>query len=161
MLFNVKIAHIPSLSKWRMFLYRFRLLWPNGFWEEDYLKLLYNSYVTTRLYSVGPPYPKGSWFVHTWIFTSWWCLHTSIRFSVWMIFRRRFSKVYFIYSYVKIWPYPLPPIVGPPSHQGPWIEQIWIYTIWRCFLGYLSLLVKCFSRRIILKDVLYIFQCQN
>ena len=78
-------------------------------------------------------------------------------FLVLWFMRRRFLKIYPIYSYVKL----RPPIVAPPYPRGSWFSQRWIYTTWSCFHTSLSFPGWLVSEKKIFKDLLNIFLCKT
>lgn len=77
---------------------------------------------------VTPPYPWGSYFKQTWIFSTWRCFHMSSSFSGRSLSEKK--VVLYIYFYVEI--RPSPPNVAPTLHRISWFEQTWICFTCEC-----------------------------
>ena len=78
-------------------------------------------------------------------------------FLAWLFFKRKFWKMFSIYSFVKL----DPPLVAPPLPREPWFEQTWIYTTWGCLNTSLSFSGRIVFEKKIFKELLCILLCKT
>lgn len=65
-------------------------------WFLRFLKIFLIIYFCVKIWPpppiVAPPYPQGSWFESTWIYSTWGCFHTIFSFSEQRVFKKIFLK---------------------------------------------------------------------
>lgn len=76
-----------------------------------------------------PPFPRGAWFEHTWIYIAGGCCHARHGFSCQVMFGNMILKIYFSIILYKIRPINFDPFYS----RGSWFEQTGIYITWGCF----------------------------